>query len=96
MWKEGLRRYFANMWNVIDICRDTAYSLVIVLRVVAYYQQQRELLADPASAYLPREEWDDFDPQLISEGVCAMANIFRFFFSLFVIPKLAYRKPTNL
>lgn len=73
-----MNRYLANMWNVIDICRDGAYSLVIALRVIAYFQQRREIELDPASAYLPKEKWDDFDPQLISEGVCAMANIFRY------------------
>ena len=68
------------MWNVIDICRDGAYSLVIALRAIAYFQQSREIELDPASAYLPKEHWNDFDPQLISEGVCAMANIFRSLF----------------
>lgn len=81
MWKEGRVRYMRNMWNVIDVCRDGAYTLVIALRILAYFQQQQELRLNPASAYLPREEWDAFDPQLIAEGVCAMANIFRFFYS---------------
>lgn len=80
IWKEGINRYLANMWNVIDICRDGAYSLVIALRAIAYFQQSREIELDPASAYLPKEQWNDFDPQLISEGVCAMANIFRSLF----------------
>ena len=48
------------------------------LRVVAYIQQQNEIIENPAAAYIPREEWDAFDPQLIAEGVCAMANIFRY------------------
>ena len=77
MWREGFRRYIGNMWNVIDICRDSSYTIVMVLRVIAYVQQQQEVAANPAAAYVPREEWDAFDPQLISEGVCAMANIFR-------------------
>lgn len=77
MWKEGLGRYIRNMWNVIDVCRDTSYLIVMALRVVAYIQQQQEISVDPRAAYIPREEWDAFDPQLIAEGVCAMANIFR-------------------
>lgn len=77
MWREGLGRYIRNMWNVIDICRDTSYLMVMILRGIAYYQQQQEIAENPAAAYVPREEWDAFDPQLIAEGVCAMANIFR-------------------
>jgi len=78
MWKEGVRCYFLNLWNIIDVLRDSAYLLVIGLRIVAYIQQQQEIRLNPAAAFIPREEWDDFDPQLISEGVCAMANIFRY------------------
>lgn len=78
MWKEGLGRYIRNMWNVIDVCRDVSYLMVMVLRVIAYVQQQKEIEENPAAAYVPREEWDAFDPQLVAEGVCAMANIFRF------------------
>lgn len=77
MWKEGLGRYVRNMWNVIDVCRDTSYVIVMALRIVAYVQQQQEISQNPKAAYIPREEWDAFDPQLIAEGVCAMANIFR-------------------
>jgi hypothetical protein len=32
---------------------------------------------DPEQAYIPREHWDDYDPQLIAEGLFAAANIFR-------------------
>lgn len=31
---------------------------------------------DPKTAFIPREHWDDFDPQLIAEGMFAAANIF--------------------
>ena len=77
MWKEGARSYFRNLWNIIDVLRDSAYLLVIALRIFAYIQQQEEIRLDPAAAFIPREEWEPFDPQLVSEGVCAMANIFR-------------------
>lgn len=45
-------------------------------RVIAYVQQTSELARDPQTAYIPREAWDDFDPQLIAEGLFAAANIF--------------------
>lgn len=78
MWKTGVGRYIRNLWNVIDVCRDLSYLLAMGLRVVAYVQQQQEIQANPAAAYIPREEWDAFDPQLVAEGVFAMANIFRY------------------
>jgi len=31
-----------------------------------------------SSSVLPREQWDTWDPMLISEGLFAAANIFRF------------------
>jgi len=52
--------------------------LVILTRIIAYVQQANEIADDPAKAYIPREEWGDFDPQLISEGTFAAANIFRY------------------
>lgn len=52
-------------------------SVVISLhRLIAYVQQTSEIARDPSTAYIPREHWDDFDPQLIAEGLFAAANIF--------------------
>jgi len=65
------------MWNIIDFIRDSLYVSVIILRAAAYVQQTQEISTDPRKAYIPRELWDDFDPQLISEGLFAAANIFR-------------------
>lgn len=45
-------------------------------RLIAYVQQRSEIALDPQTAYIPRELWDDFDPQLIAEGLFAAANIF--------------------
>lgn len=49
-----------------------------MLRVVAYLQQSNEIQRDPSTAFLRREQWVAFDPQLIAEGLFAAANIFRF------------------
>lgn len=46
------------------------------LRTVAYIQQTAEIAKDPSTAYIAREHWQDFDPQLIAEGLFAAANIF--------------------
>lgn len=45
-------------------------------RVIAYFQQRSEIAIDPATAYIPRQHWYDYDPQLIAEGLFAAANIF--------------------
>lgn len=45
-------------------------------RGVAYIQQSSEIRKDPSTAYIAREHWEDFDPQLIAEGLFAGANIF--------------------
>jgi transient-receptor-potential-like protein len=65
------------MWNIIDFTRNSLYVAVMMLRGVAYIQQRSEILQDPALAFVPREHWDDFDPQLIAEGLFAAANVFR-------------------
>ncbi|CAA9995355.1 unnamed protein product, partial [Nesidiocoris tenuis] len=76
MWTEGIRKYLRNMWNFIDFMRNSLYVAVLVLRVAAYISQRSQITNDPATAYIPREEWDAFDPQLIAEGLFAAANVF--------------------
>lgn len=72
----GLNEYLLDLWNVIDFIRNILYLQVILFRAYAYFQQAYEISNDPAKAFIPREEWADFDPQLISEGMFAAANIF--------------------
>uniref|UniRef100_A0A1A9V4N0 Transient receptor ion channel domain-containing protein n=1 Tax=Glossina austeni TaxID=7395 RepID=A0A1A9V4N0_GLOAU len=72
----GIHTYLRNMWNFIDFLRNSLYVSVICLRFFAYLQQASEIARDPAMAYVPREKWDDFDPQLIAEGLFAAANVF--------------------
>ncbi|XP_049937649.1 transient-receptor-potential-like protein [Schistocerca serialis cubense] len=76
IYVEGLRDYLRNMWNFIDFTRNSLYVAVAVLRFAAYIQQSQEIAHDPATAYIPREQWDAFDPQLIAEGLFAAANVF--------------------
>lgn len=76
MIRGGLNEYLLDLWNIIDCIRNVLYVMVIVFRTYAYIQQAYEISQDPARAYIPREEWQDFDPQLISEGLFAAANIF--------------------
>ncbi|XP_063238100.1 transient-receptor-potential-like protein [Bacillus rossius redtenbacheri] len=73
---EGVRSYLRNMWNFIDFMRNSLYVAVMLLRVAAFIQQTQEVSLDPTTAFIPREQWDDFDPQLIAEGLFAAANVF--------------------
>lgn len=73
---EGIRSYLRNMWNFIDFTRNSLYCAVAVLRIAAYIQQNQEITENPATAFIPREQWNDFDPQLIAEGLFAAANVF--------------------
>ncbi|XP_073813847.1 transient receptor potential-like [Musca autumnalis] len=83
MWEEvqeifnvGMKCYLRNMWNFIDFLRNSLYISVMCMRTFAYIQQSREISRDPKMAFVPREQWDDFDPQLIAEGLFAAANVF--------------------
>ncbi|ROT80807.1 hypothetical protein C7M84_000444, partial [Penaeus vannamei] len=76
LWDVGLREYVGDMWNVIDFITNALYVATIALRIVAYYQVQREVRDNTGTENLPRKEWDTWDPMLIAEGLFAAANIF--------------------
>lgn len=71
-----MKSYLRNLWNFIDFTRNFLYTAVFLLRVAAYIQQTSEIEKNPTTAYIRRERWQDFDPQLIAEGLFAAANIF--------------------
>lgn len=81
LWDLGLKEYMNDMWNVIDFITNSLYVATAALRVVAYYRVRREI--DDQSRSLgsviepQREQWDAWDPTLISEGLFSAANIFR-------------------
>ncbi|XP_012217275.1 transient receptor potential-gamma protein isoform X3 [Linepithema humile] len=80
LWDVGLEEYVNDMWNVIDFVTNSLYVATVALRVVAYYRVQKEnadlKLAGAEPIELEREEWDTWDPMLISEGLFSAANIF--------------------
>ncbi|XP_011503565.1 PREDICTED: transient receptor potential-gamma protein isoform X1 [Ceratosolen solmsi marchali] len=78
LWDVGLEEYVNDMWNVIDFVTNSLYVATVALRVVAYYRVQKE---NEGQVYgtiieLQREQWDTWDPMLISEGLFSAANIF--------------------
>ncbi|KAK3924952.1 Transient receptor potential-gamma protein, partial [Frankliniella fusca] len=76
LWDVGLEEYANDMWNVIDFVTNSLYVATVALRVVAYYQVQKERELSGEALDLPREQWDTWDPMLISEGLFSAANIF--------------------
>ncbi|XP_076676587.1 transient receptor potential cation channel gamma isoform X2 [Andrena cerasifolii] len=78
LWDVGLREYVNDMWNVIDFVTNSLYVATVALRVVAYYRVQKEMenQAPGSVVELQREQWDTWDPMLISEGLFSAANIF--------------------
>lgn len=77
MLREGMRRYLRNLWNFIDFTRNFLYVLCFVFRGAAFFQQRSQIAADPQSAFVPRDRWSEFDPQLVGDGLFAAANILR-------------------
>ncbi|XP_070150905.1 transient receptor potential-gamma protein isoform X4 [Polyergus mexicanus] len=78
LWDVGLEEYVNDMWNVIDFITNSLYVATVALRVVAYYRVQKENEGKGPGELieLQREEWDTWDPMLISEGLFSAANIF--------------------
>ncbi|XP_076760144.1 transient receptor potential cation channel gamma isoform X1 [Xylocopa sonorina] len=77
LWDVGLEEYVNDMWNVIDFVTNSLYVATAALRVVAYYRVQKEMEERTGSgSELQREQWDTWDPMLISEGLFSAANIF--------------------
>lgn len=77
LWDVGLEEYVNDMWNVIDFVTNSLYVATAALRVVAYYRVQKETQKSGSMIELQREQWDTWDPMLISEGLFSAANIFR-------------------
>lgn len=77
MWDVGLEEYVNDMWNVIDFVTNSLYVATAALRVVAYYRVKWEIERSGSEIELQREQWDTWDPMLISEGLFSAANIFR-------------------
>ncbi|XP_015916803.1 transient receptor potential-gamma protein-like [Parasteatoda tepidariorum] len=76
LWDSGPLQYINDMWNIIDFITNSLYVATVALRIIAYFQVQKEIAGDTGTAYLPREKWDAWDPILIAEGLFATANIF--------------------
>lgn len=77
LWKDGLTEYIADLWNILDFITNFFYVIWLVLRISACYITYREE-KEGLNPWYPREQWDIFEPMLISEGAFAAGMIFSF------------------
>ncbi|KAF4526038.1 hypothetical protein B566_EDAN000832 [Ephemera danica] len=77
LWKDGLLEYISDLWNIVDYCCNMCYATWLALRATSIFITWREYWNgwDP---YYPREQWDPFDPMLLSEGMFAAGMILSF------------------
>ncbi|KAF5272566.1 hypothetical protein FQR65_LT04905 [Abscondita terminalis] len=77
LWSNGLKQYLTDLWNIFDFITNTFYVMWMLLRFSSYYIVQKEL-RDGRDPWYPREQWQSFDPMLLSEGAFAAGMIFSF------------------
>lgn len=61
---------------------------VIALRTYAYISENLQITYDPASVFIPREQWDTFDPHIVADDLFAATNILRYRSNIFFYFKL--------
>ena len=71
-----MKAYIRQWWNWLDFIMLSLYLCTLTLRLVAYFHSQYP--AKYGSSTLPRPQWPEADPTLVSEGVFAIANVFSF------------------
>ncbi|XP_015596997.1 transient receptor potential protein [Cephus cinctus] len=77
LWADGLLEYISDLWNIVDFVQNTFYVIWISLRMTAWFVVQREYWGGEDPWY-PRDQWDAYDPMLLSEGAFAAGMIFSF------------------
>lgn len=50
--RHGMRKYMRNMWNLMDLMRDSLYLFTMLLRIFAYVQQNQEIARVPSVSRL--------------------------------------------
>ncbi|KAF7285045.1 hypothetical protein GWI33_012350 [Rhynchophorus ferrugineus] len=77
LWADGLMEYISDLWNIVDFITNMMYVFWLVLRLTSWYICWRDENLGKHTWY-PREEWDTFEPMLLSEGAFAAGMIFSF------------------
>ncbi|XP_073518237.1 short transient receptor potential channel 6 isoform X1 [Phyllobates terribilis] len=103
IWSQGPREYMFELWNILDFGMLAIFAASFIARFMAFWHASRaqnyvdENIKDVTSAMLPPEikyytlariKWLPSDPQIISEGLYAIAVVLSF-------SRIAYILPAN-
>ncbi|XP_050299410.1 transient receptor potential protein isoform X2 [Anthonomus grandis grandis] len=77
LWSDGIMEYISDLWNIVDFITNVFYVIWLSLRLTSWYVCWRDDRIGKPTWY-PREEWDSFEPMLLSEGAFAAGMIFSF------------------
>lgn len=80
LWSQGHGRYYKNLWNLFDMAMLTLFMAAYVFWAGAEYRVQ----VLTATAYTARKFWQWSDPQLLAEGLFAVATVMAYLRLLFV------------
>ncbi|NXE12461.1 TRPC6 protein, partial [Lophotis ruficrista] len=103
IWSQGPKEYLFELWNMLDFGMLAIFAASFIARFMAFWHASRaqnfvdanmkDLTSptlDPKIRYytLARINWDPSDPQIISEGLYAIAVVLSF-------SRIAYILPAN-
>ncbi|KAL2096073.1 hypothetical protein ACEWY4_008221 [Coilia grayii] len=92
VWIEGLRSYFLDWWNILDMMVLSMYLASFALRVVimlkGYFVCQDPNAVDECVYFTDsvREDWRQEDPQFISEILFAVTSMLSFTRLAYILP----------
>lgn len=70
----GLRDFMSRAYNLVTFAMTSMFLCVIALRLAAYCEVV-SILAEGKTVDETRENWTQFDPIIVSEGLLACASI---------------------
>ncbi|KAM9170126.1 short transient receptor potential channel 6 isoform 2-T3 [Pangshura tecta] len=99
IWSQGPKEYLFELWNMLDFGMLAIFAASFIARFMAFWHASRAQGIADANPGAPldsktqyytfaRINWDPFDPQIISEGLYAIAVVLSF-------SRIAYILPAN-
>ncbi|XP_074873634.1 short transient receptor potential channel 2-like [Carettochelys insculpta] len=92
VWIEGLRSYFLDGWNCLDVVILSLYLASFTLRVLVAWRGHLHCLDAPASpechyfTRARRPEWRPEDPQFVAEVLFAVTSMLSFTRLAYILP----------
>ncbi|XP_031752130.1 short transient receptor potential channel 2 [Xenopus tropicalis] len=92
VWIEGLRSYFLDWWNFLDIVTISMYLASFSLRILVFLKGYLACLEQPDSDVCfyftksERNEWNTEDPQFIAEVLFAVTSMLSFTRLAYILP----------